>query len=203
MVHRPSDEPLSARNQLRIIGGRWRSRRLLFPALAGLRPTADAVRETVFNWLQRYIEGARCLDLFAGSGALGLEAVSRGARQAVLVERSQAVAKALLENADRLRAGKAVQVIHADALRFLAGKAAPFDLVFLDPPFKSALIERVCRRLDSPGWLADGALIYLESDRHRPLDNLPSDWRPIRIGTAGAVSYRLLQYEAVALAGDG
>lgn len=193
----------SARNQLRIIGGRWRSRRLPFPPIAGLRPTADAVRETVFNWLQRSLEGACCLDLFAGSGALGLEAVSRGARQTVLVERSQAVVESLRENVDRLRAGQTVRVVQADALRFLAGKAEPFDLIFLDPPFKSTLIERVCRRLESAGWLADGALIYLETDRHRPSDGLPSDWRPIRIGTAGTVSYRLLQYEAVALAGGG
>jgi 16S rRNA (guanine966-N2)-methyltransferase len=192
---------MPARNQLRIIGGRWRSRRLSFPPIAGLRPTADAVRETVFNWLQCYLEGARCLDLFAGSGALGLEAVSRGARQTVLVERSQAVVDSLQENMARLRAGQAVRVIHADALRFLAGNAEPFDLVFLDPPFKSALIERVCRRLDSAGWLAEGALIYLETDRHHALDALPSDWRPMRIGIAGTVSYRLLQHKAVALAG--
>lgn len=194
---------MSGRNQLRIIGGQWRSRRLLFPAIAGLRPTADAVRETVFNWLQRDIQGTRCLDLFAGSGALGLEAVSRGARQAVLVERSQAVVGSLRENVDRLQAGEAVQVIHADARRFLAGKPEPFELVFLDPPFKSVFIEQVCQRLDSAGWLVNGALLYLETDIHRPLGGLPSNWRPMRSGASGSVSYRLLRYEAVALAGDG
>lgn len=195
---------MPGRNQLRIIGGQWRSRRLPFPSIAGLRPTADAVRETVFNWLQPYIRGARCLDLFAGSGALGLEAVSRGARQAVLVERSRTVAAALLANVDRLRASAAVQVVHADAQRFLAGQGEPFDVVFLDPPFKSAgLIEPVCRRLDAAGWLANGALIYLETDSHRAMGGLPGGWRALRGGVAGTVSYRLLQYQAVALAGGG
>ncbi|MDN5850552.1 MAG: 16S rRNA (guanine(966)-N(2))-methyltransferase RsmD [Nitrococcus sp.] len=194
---------MSDRNQLRIIGGRWRSRRLMLPPKAGLRPSADAVRETLFNWLLNYIDGARCLDLFAGSGALGLEAVSRGARQAVLVERSQAVVRALRENVYRLRADKAVQIIHADARRFLSGRAEPFDLVFLDAPFRSALIERVCPRLDSAGWLADGAVIYLETDVHRSLGGLPSNWRAMRAARTGSVSYRLLQYEAVGLAGDG
>ena len=194
---------MPGRNQLRIIGGQWRSRRLLFPSAAGLRPTADAVRETVFNWLQPYLRGARCLDLFAGSGALGLEAVSRGARQAVLVERSRSVAAALLANVDRLRASAAVQVVHADARRFLAGKGEPFDVVFLDPPFKSALIEPVCRRLEAAGWLANDALIYLETDAHHAVGGLPGGWRALRGGIAGTVSYRLLQYQAVALAGDG
>ncbi|HET8700943.1 MAG TPA: 16S rRNA (guanine(966)-N(2))-methyltransferase RsmD [Nitrococcus sp.] len=194
---------MSARNQLRIIGGRWRSRRLSFPPIAGLRPTADAVRETVFNWLQGHLQGARCVDLFAGSGALGLEAVSRGAHQAVLVERSQIAIASLRENVARLGAGEAVQVIRADAERFLAGKAEPFDLVFLDPPFQSALLERVCRQLDSGGWLAAGALIYLETDRHRTLGDLPGSWRVLRADGAGTVSYRLLRREAATLIGDG
>lgn len=193
---------MSARNQLRIIGGRWRRQRLFFPSRAGLRPTADAVRETVFNWLQFYIQGARCLDLFAGSGALGLEAVSRGARHAVLVERSQAVVESLRTNVERLRAGDGVAVIHAEAERFLAGRAELFDLVFLDPPFNSTLIEPICQRLDSGGWLTDGALIYLETNRHRSLGELPSEWRPVRFGTAGAVSYRLLRLDTAELSGD-
>ncbi|EAR22314.1 16S rRNA (guanine(966)-N(2))-methyltransferase RsmD [Nitrococcus mobilis] len=193
---------MPGQNQLRIIGGRWRRRWLRFTAIAELRPTPDAVRETLFNWLQFSVEGTRCLDLFAGSGALGLEAVSRGARQAVLVERSQVVVRSLLANVDRLQAGSVVRVIHAEAQRFLAGKPEPFDLVFLDPPFKSMLAERVCRQLDSGGWLTDGALIYLETDSHCSLGELPSNWRPLRAGVAGAVCYRLLRYEAAALAGD-
>ncbi|MDN5872547.1 MAG: 16S rRNA (guanine(966)-N(2))-methyltransferase RsmD, partial [Nitrococcus sp.] len=166
-------------------------------------PSADAVRETLFNWLQSSIEGARCLDLFAGSGALGLEAISRGARQAVLVERSPALVRALRENVGRLGAVQAVQVIHADARRFLARSGEPFDLVFLDPPFSSALIERVCPRLDSAGWLADGAVIYLETDVHRSVGGLPNNWRVMRAARSGSVSYRLLQYEADGLAGVG
>lgn len=194
---------MAARNQLRIIAGQWRRRRLQFPPVAGLRPTPEAVRETLFNWLQPNLEGAQCLDLFAGSGALALEAVSRGAGRAVLVERSSRVIRSLLANVERIQAGGTVRVIHAEAQRYLAGKPEPFDLVFLDPPFESTLIERVCRRLNSGGWLSDGALIYLESDRHRSLGDLPSDWRPMRCGAAGAVSYRLLRYEAPALAGGG
>lgn len=194
---------MAARNQLRIIAGQWRRRRLQFPPIAGLRPTPEAVRETLFNWLQPNLEGAQCLDLFAGSGALALEAVSRGAGRAVLVERSPRVIRSLLTNVERMQAGGTVQVVHAEAQRYLAGKPEPFDLVFLDPPFESTLIERVCRRLNSGGWLSDGALIYLESDRHRSLGDLPSGWRPMRCGAAGAVSYRLLRYEAPALAGGG
>lgn len=194
---------MAARNQLRIIAGQWRRRRLQFPEVAGLRPTPNAVRETLFNWLQPYLEGARCLDLFAGSGALGLEAVSRGASRSVLVERSALVFRSLRANVERIQAGGTVQVIHADARRYLSGKPEPFAVVFLDPPFQSTLIEGVCRRLDSGGWLSEDALIYLESDSHRSLGALPSAWRPMRRGAAGAVSYRLLRYQAPALAGGG
>ncbi len=190
-------------NQLRIIGGRWRRHWLRFTAIGELRPTPDAVRETLFNWLQSSIEGTRCLDLFAGSGALGLEAVSRGAREAVLVERSQVVVQSLLANVNRLQAGNLVRVVHAEAQRFLARKPEPFDLVFLDPPFKSMLAERISQQLDSGGWLTNGALIYLETDSHCSLGSLPNGWRPLRAGVAGAVCYRLLRYEAATRAGNG
>lgn len=187
---------MSARNQLRIIGGQWRSQRLRFPPIAGLRPTPDAVRETLFNWLQPYIQGARCLDLFAGSGALGLEAVSRGARQAVLVDRSAAVIRSLRENVARLQARSVVQVVQAEAYSYLACRSEPFDLVFLDPPFGTAIIEHICGRLCSGGWISGGALVYLESDRHRPLGVLPGEWQSLRAGTAGTVAYQLLRYAA-------
>ncbi|TPW17985.1 MAG: methyltransferase, partial [Halothiobacillaceae bacterium] len=121
------------RNSLRIIGGTWRSRRLEFPTVEQLRPTPDRVRETLFNWLQHRIGGARCLDLFAGSGALGFEALSRGANEVVFVEIDPAAVQALRANAQRLQADNA-QIIHEEALRYLAKPADPFDIIFLDPP---------------------------------------------------------------------
>ena len=124
-----------APNRIRIIGGTHRGRRLAFPDAAGLRPTPDRVRETLFNWLMPHLPGARCLDLFAGSGALGLEAVSRGAREVVLVDANPAVVKSLQENLRLLGETERARVIRSDALAFLRKETdAPFDIVFLDPP---------------------------------------------------------------------
>ncbi len=181
----------ATRNRLRIIAGEWRGRRLAFPAAGGLRPTGERVRETLFNWLQAEVAGARCLDLFAGSGALGLEAASRGAREVVLVERSARVAAALRENVRALDADGRIRVLNADVRRFLAGQSQPYDLVFLDPPFRSAIIGPVCTGLEAGGWLATDALVYVEADSHRALPPLPDRWAPVRKGVAGGVAYRL------------
>lgn len=145
---------------VRIIGGRWRGTRLQVPDLPGLRPTADRARETLFNWLQPVLPGARVLDLFAGSGALGLEALSRGAAQALLVERDAGLVRALEGSVARL--GAQAEVVHADALAFLhAPLHGHFDIVFVDPPFQAGLWPQV---LDLLGpWLAPGAWLYLES----------------------------------------
>lgn len=178
---------------LRIIGGEWRGRRLGFPAGRDLRPTGDRLRETLFNWLQGEVAGARVLDLFAGSGALGLEALSRGAARAVFVERSRAVAQALRHNLETLAAGDRARVIAADARRYLAGTPEPFDLVFLDPPFRSAIIGPVCGALASGGWLSGRALVYLEFDRHRDAPQLPGAWSAVREKSAGAVTCRLVR----------
>lgn len=177
-------------NQLRIIGGSWRGRRVSFPDAEGLRPTGDRVRETVFNWLQPYVPGARCLDLFAGSGAMGLEALSRGAAAVTFVERSRAVADAIRQSLAMLgdRAGR---VLNMDADRYLAGAAEPYDVVFLDPPFASDIIGSCCARLEAGGWLAENALIYLEQDRSRPLPALPAGWSLHRSGQAGQVAFHL------------
>jgi 16S rRNA (guanine966-N2)-methyltransferase len=175
---------------LRIIGGSWRGRRLRFPASPQIRPTPDRVRETLFNWLARRVPGARCLDLFAGSGALGLEALSRGAAHVTFVESDPAAAR---EIAARLTewGAHAASVEHSDARTFLGrAPAAPFEIVFLDPPFASALLEESAARLEQGGWLTDGALIYLEcAASAAPL--VPAVWTALKAKHAGEVGYHL------------
>lgn len=176
--------------QLRIIGGAWRGRKFRFAADEAIRPTPDRVRETLFNWLMGRVEGARALDLFAGSGALGLEALSRGAAHVTFVERNAAVARALAAVLAAFGARHAT-VECADSLEYLAGRAQPFDLVFLDPPFGSALAARAAAALDAGGWLADPAFIYLELPAREPLPALPAAWQLVKSGRAGDVGYHL------------
>ena len=175
---------------LRIIGGSWRGRRLRFPALADIRPTPDRVRETLFNWLGAHIRGARCLDLFAGSGALGLEALSRGAAHVTFVERDRLAVRELRARLTEWGATGA-QVLEMDASRFLDGEPEAFDIVFLDPPFASDLLPRSARTLEAGGWLDDRALIYVETDSQSPLPALPPSWNPAKAKQAGAVGYHL------------
>lgn len=183
-------QPVTGTNALRIIGGEWRGRRIRFPSVPGLRPTPDRVRETLFNWLAPVIAGSRCLDLFAGSGLLGLEALSRGAAAAVFVEHDRVVAGALRRTVAALAPQRGT-VIQADTLRLLAGTAQPFDIVFLDPPFGSGLASEAMRRLESGGWLAPAAAIYLEMPARDGPPVLPADWTLHRSGRAGAVGYHL------------
>lgn len=178
------------RNQLRLIGGEWRGRRLAFPDVPGLRPTGDRIRETLFNWLAPCLPGARCLDLFAGSGALGLEAASRGASRVVMLDTVPAVTRLLREHCATLGA-TGVTVLQADALRYLDGPAEPFDIVFLDPPFHQGLLRPCCERLESHGWLASRAWIYLELERELGEPELPAGWELHRAKTAGEVGYFL------------
>ncbi len=179
-------------SQLRIIGGAWRSRKLRFKETEGLRPTPDRVRETLFNWLRDDIEGARCLDLYAGSGALGFEAASRGASEVVLVEVHPLIAKDLRQNCALLEATR-VQVLNEGALDFLKREPAPFDVVFLDPPFRRGWLSLTAERLERAEWLSADALIYLESERELPLHDLPLSWTVRRQGVAGDVAYGLYQ----------
>ena len=182
--------------EVRIIGGEWRGRRLPVLDAPGLRPTADRIRETLFNWLAPVISGMRCLDLFAGTGVLGIEALSRGAAEAWFVERDPAVARALEDALRRLGAGNA-RVMTADALRYLAGAPRPFDLVFLDPPFGDVAVGPpgdLCTLLDG-GWLAGGARVYLEMPEAIELPGLPSRWTVLREKTAGNVRYALAALE--------
>lgn len=178
--------------RLRIIGGEWGGRRLAVTGAPGLRPTADRNRETLFNWLQGRLAGARALDLFAGTGALGLEALSRGAAEVVFVERSRRAAAALRESLSTLGAGGRGRVVTGDARRFLAGAPRPFDLVFLDPPFRSTLLAEVLPALAAGGWLAGGACLYAEVDRHAGLPPLPAGLATLRERRAGTVLYALL-----------
>jgi 16S rRNA (guanine966-N2)-methyltransferase len=175
---------------LRIIGGTWRGRKWRFPASAAIRPTPDRVRETVFNWLGGRVAGARALDLFAGSGALGLEALSRGAVHVTFVEQDEAAVRELRARLAEWRASDAV-VIRADALRFLAGAVRPFDLVFVDPPFASTLLVEAARLLAERGWLAPGALVYVECPARPGLPALPPGWQGLKAKQAGEVGYHL------------
>ncbi len=177
-------------NELRIIGGHWRGRRLRFPPVRDLRPTPDRVRETVFNWLQGVLPGARCLDLFAGSGALGFEAVSRGALSAVLVDDDARVVAVLGENVRLLMAAH-VRVVRAEALAYLKQPGRPMDVVFLDPPYRSRLLEPCARLLEENGWLAAGAHLYVEAAAMSGPPALPETWRLVRSRRAGQVGYHL------------
>jgi 16S rRNA (guanine966-N2)-methyltransferase len=179
------------RNSVRIIGGAWRGRRVHFPDVPGLRPTPDRVRETLFNWLQHSLLEMRCLDLFAGSGALGLEALSRGAANVVFVEQLPAAARALQEQLVRFGGESKGRVMEIGAARFLRTPGAPFDIAFLDPPFgKDALAEYI-PMLDEGNWVRAGGLVYLENERIGGLPDLPSHWELLKSKSAGEVGYHL------------
>lgn len=179
--------------QLRIIAGQWRGRRWRFPA-GDIRPTGDRVRETLFNWLQDSIRGRRCLDLYAGAGALGLEALSRGAAHCVFIDSDR---QAIEHLRALLLAWQATptqaQCLQSDAARYLAGPVQPFDVVFLDPPFAAGALSARVLQLESRGWLHSGAHVYIEHPRSAPLAGLPATWQPLRSGSAGAVGYDLIE----------
>ncbi|KXB29109.1 16S rRNA (guanine(966)-N(2))-methyltransferase RsmD [Dechloromonas denitrificans] len=178
-------------NSVRIIGGEFRRRLLKFPDSEGLRPTPDRVRETLFNWLGQELDGWHCLDLFAGSGALGFEAVSRGAAKVVMVEQTPRVLAALHENRELLDKPAALEIIRGDALQYLASSKSRFDLIFLDPPYKKGWIPRLEPLL--PGVLNEDAAIYVEAEHE--IDAL-GDWRTVRHGKAGEVHFQLMRREA-------
>ncbi len=177
-------------NKIRIIGGEWRSRLLHFDDTPELRPTPARVRETLFNWLQYDVADSRCLDLFAGSGALGFEAASRGAREVVQVESDAQACRNLRANASAL-GGSRNRIIESEVERFLAGSPATFDLVFLDPPFGKNLALKTCLLLEQNGWLTGHALIYVETEAGLELAGLPECWTQLKHKIAGEVAYRL------------
>lgn len=179
------------KQHLRIIGGQWRSRKIYFSATKDLRPTGARVRETLFNWLSPTIEGARCLDVFAGSGILALEALSRGARTSTALENDNTALRELKANRDMLDA--ALEVVTADSLAYLANEntQAPFDVVFVDPPFSHQLLTRTCNLLENNHWLARNATIYCELGAEDDHFLAPINWRLHRDKSAGNVRYLL------------
>jgi 16S rRNA (guanine966-N2)-methyltransferase len=186
-----STTPPNPSNHLRIIGGQWRGRKLPIATVEGLRPTGDRIRETLFNWLAPEIRAARCLDLFAGSGALGLEALSRGAAFSSMIEKDALAATQLRANLDLLQAHHG-KVHQADCLAYLqqGNPAAPFDIVFIDPPFDLKLWQACIDALEAGNWLTASASIYIESGLDTPY-HTPVNWTLHRDKRAGNVSYRL------------
>jgi 16S rRNA (guanine(966)-N(2))-methyltransferase RsmD len=175
------------RHKVRIIGGKWRSRIITFPDSADLRPTSDRIRETVFNWLGQDLSGKTCLDLFAGSGAMGFEAASRGAKQVIMVELDHEVFKALNANSQKLGATQ-IQLVALDALKFMDSDRQRFDVIFLDPPYRLGLLPKLLPLL--PSHLTENGLVYVEDDNFL---GCGEDWVVWRKGQAGKVHYQLLK----------
>ena len=188
------------RGQLRIIAGSWRGRKLSFLESEGLRPTTDRVRETLFNWLQMALPGSRCLDLFAGSGALGFEAASRGATRVVMVDSDSETVNTLRNNIDLLSATQ-TEVVCSDAITFLSNCDQEFDIVFIDPPYRMDVIVQCCELLESKQCLSDRAKIYIECDASNDLskdsNGLPDNWQCLKRKTAGQAGYHLFTRETV------
>lgn len=179
-------------NHLRIIAGKWRGRKVQFPDSQGLRPTSDRVRETLFNWLAPVINNARCLDLFSGSGALSLEALSRGAAEVTMIDASARVSEQLRQNLKMLECSNA-NVLTKDSISWLKetnSKEKSFDIVFIDPPFNQQLVVPSCELLDRQGLVDKGSYIYIETEANLPLQ-LPSSWQIHREKQAGQVAYYL------------
>lgn len=186
------------RQTLRIIGGQWRGRKLPFVGAEGLRPTGDRIRETLFNWLMPDLPGARCLDVFSGSGALGLEALSRGAEAATLLELNTQAATQIEQNLRLLQSDRG-RVVRTDSLSWLQHKndGSPYDVVFLDPPFQQDLWQAAIEALELNGWLSPNAAIYIETPRNEPLCT-PTHWHLHREKHAGSVNFRLFYRDSEA-----
>ncbi len=180
----------TADNSLRIIGGEWRSRKLQFPDANGLRPTSGKIRETLFNWLGHKVLGISVLDMFAGSGALGFEVLSRGAAAVVMVEKDRKAAEQLKQNCKLLQAAQA-QVINADALAWCSNISESFDLVFVDPPF-GAELGRKCLEICKSGLVNLDGLVYLETAKSQQVD-VPEEFEVLKDKSSGNVRYQLLQ----------
>ncbi len=178
--------------KIRIIAGEWRGRKIEVPDKQGLRPTPNRVRETLFNWLAMYLPGSHCLDLFTGSGALGIEAASRGAKEVLLIEKNQEIVKNLKQQ-KFIFSNHNLNILHADALEFLKSTPKAFDIVFLDPPFGQDLLLPACRLLEKGDWLTPQALIYLETERDFDNLNLPHSWQIIRQKKLGQVNVFLVE----------
>jgi 16S rRNA (guanine966-N2)-methyltransferase len=193
-IRKPGRAKSGPAGAFRIIGGTWRSRRLAVPPVEDVRPTPDRVRETLFNWLAPVIAGARCLDLFAGSGALGLEALSRGAAEVVFVDRSAPALRQVGQHLGTLGCERG-RMVCMDAAGYLEGPAQRFDVVFLDPPYRAGLLEPMLSRLAERGWVGPGNAVYLEHGADSPPPALPPGWTLARSAAAGQVRYHLARFE--------
>jgi len=181
------------KNQLRIIGGKWRGRKLDFPNIEGLRPTPSRVRETLFNWLAPDIHNADCLDLFAGSGALGFEALSRGANKVIFIDSSKQIIDQLKNNCQLLNCD-AAEIHQMDSEEYLKQTHKTFAIVFLDPPFKQNLILKYCKLLTENNLLKPNAYIYIETELQLKQTDFPDNLQILKQKKAGKVNYLLIKF---------
>jgi 16S rRNA (guanine966-N2)-methyltransferase len=177
-------------NQLRIIGGKWRSRKLSFPDIKGLRPTPDRIRETLFNWLAPIIRDSSCLDLFAGSGVLGFEALSRGAKEVIFVDESRRVIEQISANQQLLNCQAKTYCLKAKD--YLHQTTQSFDTIFLDPPFQQNLLEPICQLIHEKQLIKTNGHIYIEHKAKLKQLNLPANWQITKQKQAGNVTYLLI-----------
>lgn len=180
------------RNCVRIIGGKWRGRKIFFPNIQGLRPSPDRVRETLFNWLSPYLQDSVCLDLYAGSGVLGFEALSRGAQKVIFVDTSYEVIRQLHEDKNILHCDT-LEIYHQSAMDFFCHAKEQFDIIFLDPPFAQNLIEPTCQALAQSNLLKSKAFIYIEMESNKNILTLPANWEIVKQKKAGQVKYFLVK----------
>ncbi|CAM3910899.1 16S rRNA (guanine(966)-N(2))-methyltransferase RsmD [Vibrio aquimaris] len=188
--HQNTSQKKPSSGFVRIISGLWRGRKLPVHDAEGLRPTTDRVKETLFNWLAQDIPHAKCLDLYAGSGSLGFEAASRQAEEVTMIELNQSTFAQLKQNISSLNA-KNLIAIQADTLSYLQQSGSPHHIAFIDPPFHKGLLKQTVCLLENNGWLADDAMIYIETEKELKLEGVPSNWHLHREKHAGQVSYRL------------
>lgn len=193
MARTQKPRPASNGGELRIIGGDWRSRKLRFPEAGGVRPTPARTRETLFNWLTHHLPGSRCLDLFAGSGALGLEALSRGAGPTTFVDHTPALAQALRSNLRLLKSENGEVACQAVDTYLAQPPAKPVDILFMDPPFRQGWLEKLFPMIADNRWVKPGAWIYAEHEIDMPTPSAPANWTLHRQKTAGQVTYCLFR----------
>ncbi len=182
--------------QVRIIGGRWKGRRIKFFEVAGLRPTLDRVRETLFNWLMHDIQGARCLDLFAGSAALGIEALSRGAAEVVFIEKNKKAADQIHLNLKELEFTHC-KVFNTSAEVALKKNEHPYDIIFIDPPFYQDYLQNLLEQLNNEVFVKEGSLIYIEREKHSDPISFPENWNQLKQKQVGGLEFYLYQVDAL------
>lgn len=195
---KPQKQTSKAMGEVRVIAGLWRGRKLPVLNAEGLRPTTDRVKETLFNWLMMDVANARCLDCFAGTGSLGIEALSRQAQAVVFLEKFATATQQLKKNLASLKTDKGT-VINTDTLAYLAQKNNdnPFDIIFIDPPFHHQFVPQILPLLQQNNWLAENALIYVETEKNHPPLPLAENWQIIKEKSAGMVTSRLIQVTTI------